>query len=55
MEYHDQTVIYELLSEWFPLNGNALHTPDINIKWIIENNLSVVNFYLSSIYTDHQR
>lgn len=48
--YYGETVIYELLSDWFTPNGNTFRAPDINITFASKSCLSIVNFDLSSIY-----
>ncbi|CAH8481634.1 unnamed protein product [Schistosoma intercalatum] len=49
--YNDQTVICELLSEWFSHNGNTPDAPDIDIKCTGKNYLSTINFDIRNIHT----
>ncbi|CAH8292204.1 unnamed protein product [Schistosoma rodhaini] len=49
--YYDQTVICELLSEWFSQNGNTSNAPDFNIKCISKSYISTINFDIRSIHT----
>ncbi|CAI2726366.1 unnamed protein product [Schistosoma spindalis] len=49
--HNDQTIICELLSEWFSHNGNTSHVTDIDTKCTCKNYLSTINFDIGSIHT----